>query len=63
MSEIKAPVDTVDRLIPTHRFPAVYSEGPGRAPTRPLAVLKRLRGVEPSVMSVDCNPRACSIAN
>lgn len=34
---------------------------PGSAPSRPLAVVKRLMGDEPSVMRVDLSPRAWSI--
>lgn len=34
---------------------------PGSAPSRPLAVVKRLMGDEPSVMRVDFRPKAWSI--
>lgn len=34
----------------------------GSAPSRPLAVVKRLMGEEPSVMRVDLRPRACNIS-
>lgn len=34
------------------------SHWPGSAPSRPLAVVKRLMGEEPSVMRVDLSPRA-----
>lgn len=47
---------------PPPRAPPHWLEPcPGSAPSRPLAVVKRLMGDEPSVMRVDFRPRAWSI--